>query len=229
MAWGRLVSVLGGFATVVNRMGVCYSLSVVLLMSTSGVYVVDTRLLDKLVFIFQNVNEWLKFAEAKNAALLAFSGAGMTATLTVLATGQNVPKSIQVGLLLSTISLGVCTLTCAMSFLPKTDLEKLLWVRNRSSGRPTPQPSTDNLYFYGDLRKYNDATLLDELNRSYFNSALSNYYVKEYSDLVNQILINSDIAFSKLTFFRRGVYALIVAVLTVPVAVVLSLLFYQTV
>jgi hypothetical protein len=86
----------------------------------------DTKLLDKLVFIFQNVNEWLKFAEAKNAALLAFSGAGMTAALTVLATGQNVPRSLQVGFLLSTVLLGVCTLTCAASFLPRTDLEKLL-------------------------------------------------------------------------------------------------------
>ncbi|AFZ25436.1 hypothetical protein Cylst_3281 [Cylindrospermum stagnale PCC 7417] len=39
-----------------------------------------------LTAIFQNVNEWLKFAEAKNGILLAFSGAGITATITLLAT-----------------------------------------------------------------------------------------------------------------------------------------------
>jgi hypothetical protein len=183
----------------------------------------------KLLVIFQNVNEWLKFAEAKNAALLAFSGAGMTATLTVLATGQNVPKSIQVGILLSTISLGVCTLICAMSFLPKTDLEKLLWARNRPSNRLAPQPATDNLYFYGDLRKYGNSELLEALARNYCNVRIASPYEREYLDLATQILINSDIAFSKLIFFRKGVHSLIIAILSIPVTLILSLITYRMV
>ncbi|MBD2527699.1 hypothetical protein [Nostoc sp. FACHB-133] len=32
----------------------------------------------KLLEIFKNINEWLKFAEAKNGILLAFSGAALT-------------------------------------------------------------------------------------------------------------------------------------------------------
>ena len=85
----------------------------------------------KLLGIFQNVNEWLKFAEAKNGILLAFSGAAITAAITLLATAQNLPNSLKIGLSLTTIFLCICSLICTLSFLPKIDLERLLWVRNR--------------------------------------------------------------------------------------------------
>jgi len=42
----------------------------------------------KLISIFQIVNDWLKFAEAKNAVLLAFSGAEITAIITYLSTSD---------------------------------------------------------------------------------------------------------------------------------------------
>ncbi|MFM6153624.1 MAG: hypothetical protein ACKPE3_11590, partial [Sphaerospermopsis kisseleviana] len=51
----------------------------------------------KLMAIFQNVNEWLKFAEAKNGILLAFSGAAITASITILSTAQNLPNSLKIG------------------------------------------------------------------------------------------------------------------------------------
>ncbi|MGI2904357.1 hypothetical protein [Tolypothrix sp. VBCCA 56010] len=35
----------------------------------------------KLRILLQLVNDWLKFAETKNAVLLAFSGTGITSTL----------------------------------------------------------------------------------------------------------------------------------------------------
>jgi hypothetical protein len=156
----------------------------------------DNAFSDKLLTIFQNVNDWLKFAEAKNAALLAFSGTGMTATLTVLATGQNIARSIQVGLLISTILLGICALLSALSFLPKTDLEKLLWKQSRPSGKLLPQP-TDNLYYFGDLQKYKKLDLLNVLNEQYFNKKITMPYGKEHEDLANQIIINSEIGFEK--------------------------------
>ena len=85
----------------------------------------------KLIAIFQNVNDWLKFAEAKNAALLAFSGTAMTAMLTVLVTAQYLPNALKIGLLIAVGLLNICTLLCAVSFLPKVNLEKLLWLGNK--------------------------------------------------------------------------------------------------
>jgi hypothetical protein len=182
---------------------------------------------EKLLVIFQNVNEWLKFAEAKNAVLIAFAGAGMTATLTVLATGQGVPRSIQIGLLLSTIALGISSLICAVSFLPKTDLEKLLWFKSRPSSQLVPPSTMDNLYFYGSLRKYNSSELLDAFNLHYFENKVPKPYGKECLDLANQIIVNSDIAFSKFNFFKKGVYSLIAAILVIPTSVLLHLIFVR--
>lgn len=71
----------------------------------------------KLIEIFQNVNEWLKFAEAKNGILLAFSIAGITATLSVLSTAQNIPNSLKIGLLLTTIFLAISALICSLLLL----------------------------------------------------------------------------------------------------------------
>lgn len=36
---------------------------------------------ERLKFIFANVNEWLRFAEAKNGVLVAFNGAAIWGTL----------------------------------------------------------------------------------------------------------------------------------------------------
>jgi len=69
----------------------------------------------KLLAIFQNVNDWLKFAEAKNGVLLAFSGAAITATVTLLATAEKFPNSLRIGLLITTILLCICSLICSLS------------------------------------------------------------------------------------------------------------------
>jgi hypothetical protein len=181
-------------------------------------------LVEKLRVIFQNVNEWLKFAEAKNAVLLAFSGTAMTATLAVLATVQNLANSLRFGLLGATALLCVCAFLCAWSFLPKTNLEKILWSRSNSFQVMKPQVE-DNLYYFGHLRKYNSATLLDSVNQDYLNGAASVPYGKEAQDLASQIVVNSSIAFRKYQLFTYASYCLVTAIATVPAFVLLSLVF----
>jgi Family of unknown function (DUF5706) len=183
-------------------------------------------LVEKLRVIFQNVNEWLKFAEAKNAVLLAFSGTAMTATLAVLATVQNLPNSLRVGLLGATVLLCVCAFFCAWSFLPKTNLEKILWSRSNSFQAMKPQVE-DNLYYFGHLRKYNSATLLDSVNQGYLNGAASLPYGKEAQDLASQIVVNASIAFRKYQFFTYGAYCLVISILIVPTSILFNLVFFK--
>ncbi len=174
----------------------------------------------KLFSLFQNVNDWLKFAEAKNAVLLAFAGAGMTATLTVLVSAQNLFNSLRWGLISATILLCVCAFLCILSFLPKTDLEKILRVRSSQSEQPKPE---DNLYFYGHLKKYQAEELLDRLNQTYLsNSPVSQPYSKEAKDLAVQVTINSGIAFIKFEIFRYAVYTLAAAIISVPVFILIT-------
>ena len=183
----------------------------------------------KLLVIFQNVNEWLRFAEAKNAVLLAFTGAGITATVTLLATVQYFPNSLRVGLLVTSFLLCVCALVCSLSFLPKTNLERLLWVRTKPlKNAGVLSKDTDNFYYFGHLRKYNSTELLDALSQYYFDNNLKLPYKKEYEDIASQITINSEIAFLKFKVFTYALYVLIVSIIVIPCSILISLVFYKS-
>lgn len=188
----------------------------------------------KLLAIFQNVNEWLKFAEAKNGVLLAFSGAAITATITLLATAQNIPNSLNFGLLLTTILLCICALICSLSFLPKTNLDDLLWLRDRRNKKSNSQnPIEDNFWYFGHLQKYKPDELLAVLNQPYFNSKLDiakladKKEYKEYKDIAAQITINAEIAFLKFEVFKYAIKVLIASILTIPLSMVISLVIYR--
>ncbi|MFN7381985.1 MAG: hypothetical protein ACK5RY_07660 [Dolichospermum sp.] len=188
----------------------------------------------KLLAIFQNVNEWLKFAEAKNGVLLAFSGAAITATITLLATAQNIPNSLNFGLLLTTILLCICALICSLSFLPKTNLDDLLWLRDRRNKKSNSQdPIEDNFWYFGHLQKYKPDELLEVLNKPYFNSKLDiakladKKEYKEYKDIAAQITINAEIAFLKFEVFKYAIKVLIASILIIPSSMVISLVIYR--
>lgn len=189
----------------------------------------------KLIAIFQNVNEWLKFAEAKNAVLLAFSGAGVTATITLLATVQNLPNSLSVGLLITTSLLCICALLCSYSFFPKTDLERILSKNKRTSENPNLKKTyKDNLYYFGDLQKYSSTELLNALNIFYFQGKLGSSdinprYDREWEDLATQITVNAKITCRKLKLFSYALLALIVAILAIPISMLFSFIVCRSV
>ncbi|MFM7407517.1 MAG: hypothetical protein ACKO3K_12885 [Cuspidothrix sp.] len=188
----------------------------------SGVSMDDVS--SKLMAIFQNVNEWLKFAEAKNGILLAFSGAAITASITILSTAQNLPNSLKIGLLLTTIILCICALVCSLSFLPKTNLERVLGLRRNLN--PT-NPDKDNFWFFGHLQKYKPIELVEALNNHYFDSKLNTPYKKEYQDIAAQITINAEIAFLKFRLFTYAIYFLIASIVVIPCSVLISLVVYR--
>ena len=184
----------------------------------------------KLLAIFQNVNEWLKFAEAKNGVLLAFSGAAITATITLLATAQNIPNSLNFGLLLTTIFLCICALICSFSFLPKTNLEDLLWLRDRRNKKSHSQdPIKDNFWYFGHLQKYKPDELLKALNEPYFKGSvdITKVEYKEYKDIAAQITINAGIAFLKFEVFKYALKVLIASILIIPCSMLISLVIYR--
>ena len=193
----------------------------------SGSTPVD-EMIGKLETILSMVNDWLKFAEAKNAILLGFSGAGITATTTYLSTASNVVKPVGLCIIVVTFLLCVCSFICSLSFLPKTNLEVLVWKKQKpgrkSKGIPTDE---DNLHFYGHLYKYNKNELIDALNRLYFENHIKNINKKEYADLANQIVVNSEIAYLKFQFFKWASYLLIAALFFVLICILASLSFYK--
>ena len=180
--------------------------------------------LAKLTIIFHNVNDWLKYAEAKNAVLLAFSGAGITATITLLAAVQSLPRALRIGLIISTCLLVICALLCSLSFLPKTNLEKILWLKDSPSRRVASQSKDDNFYYFGHLRKYTPDELLTAMSKLYFSNRFTPLYEKECRDIAAQITVNAEIAFLKFRFFTYSSYLLISSIIVIPIILLVDFL-----
>jgi hypothetical protein len=113
---------------------------------------------NRLLTILEMVNEWLQFAEAKNAGLVALDALGLAAILTILPASE-VPEPIAWGLLAASLLLLLSLGISLWSFIPRSDVGKLVAAAHR---RPRP---TDNLYFYGDVRGYRPEQLAAEIAR----------------------------------------------------------------
>jgi hypothetical protein len=183
---------------------------------------------DKLLCIFQIVNDWLKFAEAKNAVLLAFCSAAITAIITYLSTASTIPNFFRYGLLISIFLLCISSLICSLSFLPKTDIEHFVRSRTNRQSRSSLKDS-DNFYFYNNLNKYQPNDLLEAMNRLYFEGKVPKPYKKEDLDIASQITINSDIASRKFMFFKMALWLLIFSIFIVLISLVIAILIYRKV
>jgi hypothetical protein len=186
------------------------------------------ELTQKLLSIFVLVNDWLKFAEAKNAILLTFSGAAITAISAYLAAVKETAPSLQLGLIFSLILLGICSLVCAISFLPKTNLENIAWQRLKPSRkRGITVRDTDNFYFFGDLRRYEPVELVDAINKFYLEGLAVDPRKKENVDIAIQLIINADIASIKFGLFTCALWFLVSAISSIPLSMLFSLLIFR--
>lgn len=150
----------------------------------------DTELDKKLDTIFKNVNDWLKFAEQKNAALLVLNVGLIWGISRVL------PNNVEFGPLnywLNLIGftfLIVSAIACIVSFMP---------VLNDCWFSQGEQKKSDNSLFFGDIAKYDAASYLklviSKLPESDIKS--SNFDL----DYANQITNNAKITLTKYKWF----------------------------
>jgi hypothetical protein len=179
---------------------------------------VETRLLT----ILEMVNEWLQFAEAKNAGLVALDGLGLAAILTILPS-SDVPDAVVAGLMAASLLLLLSLGLSLWSFLPRHDAGKL--VPRRSY---VPRQS-DNLYFYGDISNYRPEQLAAEIARRY--ERMADYDParhRSHVDLAGQIVANSRITVAKNGSFRMATMLamLALAAATVGLAIALAPAFF---
>jgi hypothetical protein len=135
----------------------------------------------------ERTNYWLSFAEAKNAALLAFN-------IAVIAFVADFQKDLPVMSTLVMFVFIIASLVCLRSFLPN------------DTSRPDPGPkylSTDNLLFWKDIAYIED-------DKKYLTRVIEQYYPattandlerKMLLDFSSEIVINSRIALAKYNLF----------------------------
>ena len=109
--------------------------------------------------IFANVNDWLRFAETKNGALVAFNSAVAFGVLRLVLGDQNLATWL-VGSLLVSATFALISISIALyTFLPKLTPTFI-------SVEETPS-SADNLLFYGHIAKYTTNSYLTALVTHY--------------------------------------------------------------
>ncbi len=173
----------------------------------------------RLVTILQMVNGWLQYAEAKNAGLVALTAVGTSGVLAYLASERAISRLLLVGLLSTGLLLVMSLVTALISFLPRTDAAKLTTKNDEA-----PQ-AEDNLYFYGDLRKYRPEQLAEAIARFY--DGIQDYDAsrhRSHVDLASQIINNSRITFVKNSYFRAATWLVLLALALAVAFTVLTLL-----
>lgn len=145
---------------------------------------------ENLKEIFINVNECLRFAEAKHAGLIVLNSGVIFGILAVYKDYKPLlPISV---ILITLLFFGISLLFTFRSLFPITS--NLI--------KPRKGDSNPNLYFYESLSKLTEIEFKTELNKI----SPGYQYTKLENDIINQILVNSSIASIKYRFFKYALY-----------------------
>ncbi len=149
---------------------------------------------DTLKDIFDNINDFLKFAEAKHAALIALNSAIIFGFLKVYADykGHSDLKTLIFTVLLC---IGTSLLFSFLSFFPKTK-NLIKPISNKTQQR--------NIFFYEHLAELTLEEFIEECN-SLKDSRTGITRIER--DLMNQILVNSRITSNKYFLFKFALCA----------------------
>ena len=162
---------------------------------------------ERLKLVFSNVNDWLKFAEAKNSLIIGFNAASIFGLVQLLDKAK--PSIILlVFLYLIIFILIVSAITAMISFLPKLKIKE-----KKKNSKPKANPNlVPNYLFYEHLK---DRTEIEIINEICGTSVIDTE--KFELDIANQIRINSMIASMKLHSFKRAIWLTLLAYSLIPV------------
>lgn len=173
----------------------------------------DRKDLDELLEkSFSNVNSWLNFAEAKNAANIAFVIACIAAIFSL--------QKMNIILYIVCIFLIASGIGSLISFLPrlgdKVRKNCFVFFRNKKL-----RANGDNLLFFENIKEYSGDAYIKQVSKAYFGE--NKYNPTKYQiDLSNEIVYNSDIVSRKYKFFKMAVCLDIIAFFLLAVSVILA-------
>ena len=138
------------------------------------------------------VNDWLRFAEGKNAGLLGLASGSTLALVAALPSRRDESWLLRGGVALATLLVTLSLLVALASFLPRLNQTRLL-------GQSHRMPESDvNLLYYGHLANYASQELALAVAHRYCDGAPISLL---HLDLAAQAVTNSRIAVGKLRLF----------------------------
>lgn len=157
----------------------------------------EIDLLDK---ILSKTNDWLKFAEAKNGAIVAVVCTVMFGVNRVVVNLEELPCYLLIYLLAFFLLSSLSLLISLSSFIPR--LKKPFWLKFEEKS------NRDNPFYFGDACKYDGYSYLKLLGITDSNQS------KIVEKMADQIVINSRIASLKYGLFTSAAWLFISALIT---------------
>ena len=169
--------------------------------------------IDRIKYILDNVNNWLKFAESKNAALLIFNSALGFNLVRITTSVSNLNIHINYCLKVCVVFVAFSACLCLMSFVPIVKIPSL-------HQTDISEPKNQNFIFWNQIAKHTPETYRKALLKEKIIDKQESQQ-KFTQDICSQIVINSRIAVKKYTFFNIAIW---MAVVPVVISVVLGLI-----
>jgi hypothetical protein len=173
---------------------------------------------ERLYKIFQNVNEWLKFAEAKNFGLLTLNAAivfGFTQTNFEL--GSSIRSAgfyVFAPFALLSFFFALISLFPIVSKIEKGAYSRSLI--NRFSNMIDEEKGFENIHFYGYLKSIDENEFEEKFKKKLDLSGSFNQFEKE---IASQILYNARITWLKYQLFKIGAFIFLVGSFLFAIAV----------
>ena len=168
---------------------------------------------ERLLKVLGLVTDWLKFAESKNAMLIAFDGASIYGITKALDLDFFKESSIWSGYaIVVVILLAFSAVVSLLSFVPKLDLvssESIL-------GNDEP-----NSIFFEHLKKQSEIAIIQAICESEETE-----FSRFEKDIANQIKQNSNIASKKYSYFTIAVWITVSAYITPITAGIFAIYLY---
>jgi hypothetical protein len=164
---------------------------------------------DILQDVLSDVNDWLRFAEAKNGVLLALNSGCVIGVSKLIVDIDHVFWTFYLGLCVALFLASAAV--CLFSFLPVTQMPMVV--------RSCEKDPAENVLFFGSIVGHDMDSYLEAIaGPSSLSVNPSSKLERHYAE---QIIINSKIAAAKFRFFRRALWLSIAAVISVPGALIL--------
>jgi hypothetical protein len=154
----------------------------------------------KLELVFENVNNWLKFAETKNAMLLGFNGVVFFGIIRLYISDKLITNQfIEMYLVIAMLFLSVSSLVVLLSFVPNL---KIL--------RPTFnfKKENDNFLYFDVLRCKTEDEIIKRYRKE--DEKIDDYH----KHLAEQIITNASITKRKYDYFTLGLWLSISSFIT---------------
>ena len=183
---------------------------------------------EQLQKIFTNVNEWLKFAEAKNFGLLSLNAAIVFGfTQTNFKDGSIIEMAGYYVFFPFTI---LSFLPCLISLFPivskierktkdKKDKKIKIFIK-KFTNWIDKEESFENIHFFGYLKDIDESTLEAKLQ---LKTGVTESFLDYEKELGTQILYNSRITWLKYQFFKMGAFFFLVGIVLFSI----SLFFFK--